>query len=299
MFRDFEELKSCIENSDRSTQQKKSFIEIVKKYCENKAILGWLSEVYDTEVFFKLVDLFHFLKQELDKKKKKTDREDIDIIFVAHGSIEEPLISASDLLPLSTIEDVLLYSPWNCAIDSCAAYGIATGNLRPEHRYFCCTKGSYCNIPDGNHWPTKLPLNWNSMKNAGGWSIPNILVSPLKEPEDQAWSGFVFLQSQYGEPGRNRVVIPYIFPQLFGYSMEIPLYVVTLALSLVLFIFPFKATFHLAACLSRSPSSLTEQADYLDKQYSVTIDHTTMTCPERVFYEHLELYRALRAVFDR
>ncbi|XP_034566414.1 uncharacterized protein LOC117831718 [Notolabrus celidotus] len=298
-FRDFEELKCCIENSDRSSEQKENFIKIVKKYCDNQDILRWLNEVYDTELFFKLVDLFYLLKQELDKKKKKTDREEIDIIFVAHGSIEEPLMSASSLLPLSTIEDVVLYSPWNCAIDSCSAYGIATGNLEPEQRVFLCTNNK-CPIPHDGHRPTKLPHCWNSMKNAGAWMIPNILVSPLRKPEDKAWKGFMFLQGTYGEPGRNRVVIPYMLPRVFGYSMTIPLYVVTLALSLVLFIFPFKATFHLAACLGRSsPTTLSEQGESLNQQYSCTIDDTAMTCPEGMFYEHPELYRALRAVFDQ
>ncbi|XP_034566412.1 uncharacterized protein LOC117831716 [Notolabrus celidotus] len=298
-FRDFEELKCCIENSDRSSKQKENFIKTVKKYCDNQVILGWLNKVYDTEVFFKLVDLFYLLKQELDKKKKKTDREEIDIIFVAHGSIEEPLMSASSLLPLSTIEDVVLYSPWNCAIDSCSAYGIATGNLEPEQRVFLCTNNK-CPTPHDGHRPTKLPHCWNSMKNAGARMIPNILVSPLRKPEDKAWKGFLFLQGKYGEPGRNRVVIPYMLPRVFGYSMTFPLYVVTLALSLVLFIFPFKATFHLAACLGRSsPTTLSEQGESLNQQYSCTIDDTAMTCPEGMFYEHPELYRALRAVFDR
>ncbi|XP_074552985.1 uncharacterized protein LOC141809720 [Halichoeres trimaculatus] len=300
MFKDFEEMKSCIENSNRSSEQMKKFIEIVKKYCNNETVLRWLNEVYNTAIFFKLVDTFYFLKQELDKKKKKTDRGKIDIIFVAHGSIEEPLIPASALLPLSTIEDVVLYSPWNCLIDSCAAYGIATGDLMPEDRYFCCSKGSPCSVPDNGHWPTTLPPYWNSMTNAREQIIPNIFVSPLRVPKDGAWDGFMFLQQRYGEPGRNRVVIPYIIPQLFGCTMTIPLYVVTLALSLVLFIFPFDATFHLAACLGRSSSTTLTQWDwYLNQQYSVTIDQTVMSCSESVFCQYPELYRALRAVFDR
>uniref|UniRef100_UPI0037E6FEAF uncharacterized protein n=1 Tax=Semicossyphus pulcher TaxID=241346 RepID=UPI0037E6FEAF len=297
MFQEFEELKCCIENSDRTSEQKKNFIKIVKRYCNNEAVLEWLKETYDTEVFFKLVDMFYFLKQELDKEKKKLDRENIDIIFVAHGCIEEPLIPASDLLPLSTIEDVILYSPWNCAIDACAAYGIATGNIQPENRIFCC-QGGGCQV--SNHRPNVLPNHWNSMKNAAGWMIPNISVSPLRKPEDLAWNGFVFLRDQYGRPGRNRVVIPYMLPEFFRFSGKVPFYVVTLALSLVLFIFPFKATVHLAACLGRaSGTTLSEQSVYLNQQYTCTIDHTIMTVPEEVFRAHPGLYRALRSVFDQ
>ncbi|CAJ1075497.1 uncharacterized protein LOC117831718 [Xyrichtys novacula] len=299
ILKDLEKLKSYIENSDRSHSQKQDFINIVKRYCDNKDVLAWLSETYDTDIFFKLVDIFYFLKQELDKKKKKTDREEIDIIFVAHGSIEDPLIMANSLLPLSTIEDVYLYSPWNCAIDAYAAYGIATGLIEPKHRIFGCIRANGCRIPDNGHYPANLPYYWNSMKNTGVGLIPNILVSPLKDPEDDAWNGFVFLQNTHGEPRKNRVVIPFIVPRLFSNFVTIPLYVVTLALSLVLFIFPFKATFHLAACLSRDSDTTLNGFDaYLNGQYSCTIDHSMMSSSMRLYHANPGLYNALRAVFD-
>ncbi|KAM6965876.1 uncharacterized protein LKV04_018374 [Tautogolabrus adspersus] len=267
MFKEFEVLKSCIENSNRSPQQKSDFIEIVTRYCQDQAILTWLSENYDTTIFFKLVDIFYFIKQMLDKKKKKTDREDIDIIFVAHGSIEEPLMPASTLLPLSTIKDVNLYSPWNCLIDSNVAYGIITGSIQPHHRTFGCAERRCQN--HNNHLPTKLPPYWNSMKNEGAGLIPNIIVEPLKS-EDPAWNGVVFLRETFGQPGTNRVFLPYTIPEgfeeRFGYSMAIPFYVVTLALSLVLFIFPFQATVHLAACLGRSSqTTLDGHGEYLNQ----------------------------------
>ncbi|XP_020496665.2 uncharacterized protein [Labrus bergylta] len=292
MFKEFQVLKSCIENSNRSPQQKRDFIEIVKRYCQDQAILSWLSENYDTEIFFKLVDIFYYIKQMLDKKKKKTDRENIDIIFVAHGSIEEPLMTASSLLPLSTIEDVILYSPWNSLIDSKVAYGIIKGSLQPHHRTFGCPQHRPCQI-HYNHPPTKLPPYWNSMKNAGAGLIPNIFVEALKSV-DPAWNGVVELRGIFGQPGTNRVFIPYRFP------LKIPFYVVTLALSLVLFIFPFRATVHLAACLGRSSEeTLSGHGEYLNQQYSCTIDGTYMSSADNMLYADPGLYGALQAWFDQ
>nr|XP_029134549.1 uncharacterized protein LOC114920590 [Labrus bergylta] len=290
MFKEFEVQKSCIENSNRSPQDKKDFIKFVKRYCQDQDILSRLSKNDDTEIF-KLMDIFYYIKQMLDEKKEYTDRENIDIIFVAHGLIEEPLMTASSLLPLSTIEDVILYSPWNSVIDSKVAYGIIKGSLQPHHRTFGCAKHCRCQNHN-NHQPTKLPPYWNSMKNAGAGRIPNIIVGPLKSV-DPAWNHMVELREIYGQPGTNRVFIPYRF------QMKIPFYVVTLALSLVLFIFPFRATVHLAACLGRSSQTLSGQGEYLNQQYSYTIDGTYMSSKENMSNADSELYRALQAWFDQ
>ncbi len=290
MFEKLAEVKRCIENSDRSSEEKETLIEFAVKMCEDEAVRRWLREDSGTEhlqAFFKLVDMF-------DKVKKKIDRdreENINIIFVAHGGIEEPMIPASTLLPLSTIKDVVLYSPWNCAINAHVAYGVATGEIQPQHRSFICSPKTGSQIPDILHQPTNLPNYWNSMKTAGGQKIPNIIVSPLGS-EDGAWESFRKLEIVFGRPGRNRIVIPFILPG----EVEVPFFVITLALSLVLFFSGFRATVHLAACLSKRERTLCE--DDLEKQYACTIDNTVMIPSKKMIFDrYLALYRALKAVF--
>ncbi|XP_041673419.1 uncharacterized protein LOC121529548 [Cheilinus undulatus] len=318
MLKDFETLKLCIENSNRTSKDIREFIEIAKKYFgTDSAVYKWAEE-NETE-FFKLIDLFKFMKEEIEKQQPNIDHKIIDVIFVAHGSIGDPAVNqpsrARDLLPLPSIQDVILYSPWNSAIDSNIAYGIATGRLQPEDRDFCC--GCQCGKDcdgdcecgcgcccgdDEKHQPTRLPPVWNSMRDAGDSLIPNITVSPLEKPEDPAWNEVLILQDKYGRPGRNRVVVPYNIPEPGGQSMDVPFSVVTLALALVLSVFGYKATVHLAACLGREPGTLSRQARPLNRQYAWAIDGTAMTCNEDMVDESEELSQLLeflRKIFDR
>ncbi len=289
------DVKSYIENSNRNSEAKEILIEFAIERCEDETVRTWLRENSESEVFFKLVDMFYFLKQKLDEEKKKADdTENIHIIFVAHGSIEESMVPSSCLLPLPTIKDVLLYSPWNCYIDANAAYGIATGHIEPQDREFKCGNKN-CQFPDKDHQPTYLPDHWNSMKEAGGL-IPNIQVSTLRKPEDHAWKRFQLLEDKHGRPGRNRIVIPFILPDCFG-SVSVPFFVITLALSLVLSFSGYRATVHLAACLGKSSDYRLDES-YLKYQYACTIDRTCMTCSEEKFsHRYPDLYRALKAVF--
>ena len=236
--------------------------------------------------------MFSFLQKELDKQKEKIDRDDIDIIFVAHGCIES-MIPASCLLPSPTIKDVLLYSPWNCVITADVAYGVATGRIEPQHRVFSCAGGN-CPYPDQYHQPENLPDHWNSMKKAGGQKVPNIIVGTLRKPEDSAWKRFEILQGVHGQPGRNRIVIPFMLPV----EMTVPFFVVTFVLSLVLYFTRFRATVHLAACLGKSSNETSLPVDYLKRQYAYTIDKTGMTTSWEMFLNReTDLYRAFKAVF--
>nr|XP_029134548.1 uncharacterized protein LOC109989308 [Labrus bergylta] len=60
-----------------------------------------------------------------------------------------------------------------------------------------------------------------------------------------------------------------------------------------------KATVHLAACLGRSSQTLSGQGEYLNQQYSYTIDGTYMSSKENMSNADSELYRALQAWFDQ
>lgn len=258
-------VQRCIENKHRNHKEKKTLIDT---FIEHKVIKRWLKENSDFEAFFKLLDLFHLLRKKLDKEEKKNHSNTVDITFVAHGSITGSVIPASCLLTLPAITDIILYSPWNCAITADAAYGVATGLMEPKHRGFCCIKKDDCKIPKQKHRPTKLPNEWNSMKKAGDRKIPNIMLGPLKQPKDDAWNRFEFLENTHGKPGRNRIVIPYT-----GKSKgAIPFFVVSLALSVVLSFSRFQATLHLVACLSKPKNEkMNLEEDALEEQYACTI----------------------------
>ncbi|XP_067333161.1 uncharacterized protein [Channa argus] len=253
--------------------------------CPDQTTRQWLRE--NSESFFQLVNMFTFLKKHIDEEEKKNHSDDVDIIFVAHGSIRLPMIPANCLMPLSNIRDVVLYSPWNCVTDAIVTYGVATGKIKPEHRIFYLSKNN-SKIPDEKRRPANLPNQWNSLKKAGGQKIPTLTVSPL-HPEVAVWERYESLTKKHGPPGRNRIVIPFFLPGqgIFSSSETVPVYVVTLALSLVLLSSRFKATVHLDTCLSKMSGEMNLDENHLKQQYSCAADDTGMTLSDDVFGETL------------
>ncbi|MEQ2159324.1 hypothetical protein GOODEAATRI_021639, partial [Goodea atripinnis] len=274
------EVHRDVHYSKRTRSDKRTtLMKLAEENCTNPTVLTWLRQ--NSHTFIKLVDIFNFLKKHIDEEEKKDHSDIVDITFVAHGSIGDFMIPASCLLPLASIRDVVLYSPWNCVIYADVAYSIATGRLKPEHRLFYCTKKDGCTVLDQMHRPKNLPDHWNSMKKAGDQMIPNIRVSPLKAPEDAYWARFEYLTKKYGPPGRNRIMIPFILPG--KESQSVPFSVVTLALSLVLLQSRFKATVHLDACLGDRSVGQKFDREYLEKQYSWAPDGTGMKCSSDIF----------------
>lgn len=102
--------------------------------CQDQSVRDWIGEHSESDTFFNLVDMFHFLKEKIDDEEKKNHSNKVDVAFLAHGSIRDPLVPVSCLLPLPTITDVVLYSPWNCVMHADAAYGVATGKMTPHDR---------------------------------------------------------------------------------------------------------------------------------------------------------------------
>ncbi|XP_047213800.1 uncharacterized protein LOC124864845 [Girardinichthys multiradiatus] len=263
----------------RIPDERSRLMKLAVENCTNQTVLTWLRVNSESDTFTKLVDMFNLLKTHIVAEEKKNHRNTVDITFVAHGSIGDFMIPASCLLPLASIRDVVLYSPWNCV--TCGlAYGIASGRLKPEHRIFYCSKKDGCTVPDQMHRPKNLPDHWNSMKKAGDQMIPNITVSPLR-PDDGVWKSFESLTKKHGSVGRNRIVIPFILPGKEAESF--PFSVVTLALSLVLLQSRFKATVHLDACLSDRSVGQKLERSYLDQQYACAIDSTGLAYSPEMF----------------
>ncbi|XP_030264020.1 uncharacterized protein LOC115575815 isoform X1 [Sparus aurata] len=319
---DLAEVRRIIESSDRSDEENQRLMVYIINKCPNAEIKESLKENFQSLVILPLVDMYRCLVEEFNKKEKLD--KDFDIIFVAHGEIDSFMFSANYLMPLPSIRDVVLYSPWNCAINADVAYGVATGSIQPHHRVFFRIPQQGCPVPDYVDPPDKLPNDWNSMSEAGGSRIPRILLSPLKDPNqkpevpgekpgDPAWNHVVFLQDRLGEPGRNRVLIPFTHQpwtdfakkiQFFdktGSFDKIPFWIVTLVLSVVLEVCGYRATVHLAACLDRSEEEFLNEAEL---QYGYTIDNTMMgSSEERIQSEnrkpkvHDAMYKFFKDMF--
>lgn len=242
--------------------------------------------------------MFNCIREKIDEEKKKRRRRKrpVRITFVAHGEIDSAyMIPASCLMPLSSITDVVLYSPWNCYITADAAYGIATGLIRLKDRIFVCADEECCRPFQKNHRPDVLPVRWNSMQREHR-VIPNIKVSPMNPPEDGAYMRFKFLEETHGAPGPDYVTVLYLPPG----PDDVPFYIITLVLSLVLFFCDYEASLHLAACLGDTCTSTCYMYNkhYLQLQYAYTIDNTGMTISSDKFpIKDPELYCALKALF--
>ncbi|CAB1421297.1 unnamed protein product, partial [Pleuronectes platessa] len=290
-------VKRIIENPNRSPEEERELLRYAIEACQIKEVQQWWNENQGIETFIKLVELFRLMKNQIINKSNEDKTNyfgwEVDIIFFAHGSITQPTIPASCLRPWPNIQDVLLYSPWNCLLRADAAYGIVTGLMQPWHRSFICASGSGCRNCYEGHWPRKLPSVWNSMKEAG--LIPNIMVSTITDPKDGAWTTFVDLTAEYGTPRRGRILVPFI---LGGQKVTIPFFIVTWVMSLVLFIFRIKATVHLAACLGDESTWCKFPREFLEHQYSYTVDGTGMTAQSMWPITHPDLYRNLQAMFN-
>ncbi|PWA15252.1 hypothetical protein CCH79_00020869, partial [Gambusia affinis] len=283
IFRRLAKIKRSIETKNKSSDDHQTLLKFALDTCKDESVRKWLRENADSKIFSNLVDMFQFLKEKIDEEEEKNHSNEVDITFVAHGAITASMMPASCLLPLTTVSDVVLYSPWNCYLEATAAYGIATGKIQPVHREFYCSPDRGCKVPDNRHRPKHLPDGWNSMKKTGNQEIPNIIVSPLKTPEDGVWKKFERLESRHGNPGRNHILIPLILPEEDDEDDEdIPLPVVTLALSLVLMFSRFQATLHLTVCLGKLSRKMKLDEEALKQQYACTIDFTGMTSADKM-----------------
>ncbi|KAF3700650.1 hypothetical protein EXN66_Car016338 [Channa argus] len=242
-FKRLADVLASLQKTKRSSSEKKVLLDFAMENCQEETVRQWIEENSESETFFKLVDVFHFLKEKIDEEEKENHSNNVDITLIARGESRDPMIPARCLRPLSTITDVVLPSPWNCVITA-----DATVTMKPQSRKF---------------YEYKDPKVPNEMM------IPNIMVSPL-QPEDGLWAQYKAFTNQNGKPGRNRIII-IILNQLNGKrishsSDRIPFSVVTLALSLVLLFSRFTATVHLS--LGDRSAGQKLDKDYLKEQYA-------------------------------
>ncbi|KAI4871456.1 hypothetical protein NFI96_004187 [Prochilodus magdalenae] len=238
----------------------------LSKHC--KEISYWIKV---TNGAVECLNLVRYLYKQLDRavaSQKEADSSkdrEVHIVLVGDGSITNQVCSSSSFVPLETITDTILYSPWNCAIDPKVTYGISAGCILPHHRAF--RNGE----PQG-----PLPGHWNSMAAQRGTGVPEIILGPLKTDLD----GILKVTAIAGALLKNpdRVVILYpsdgVFPVL---PKAMPL---SQIVAIIAFLFMFtpscKATIHLAAGLEyrgRTPPDV----NMWQNLYAYTPNGTVMT----------------------
>nr|XP_014353453.1 PREDICTED: uncharacterized protein LOC106706685 [Latimeria chalumnae] len=188
-----------------------------------------------------LCNLYFTIKAEVEKHMVTDQMDEVRIIFIAHGDIcGLPMIPGSSLMNSSTIRDVVLYPPWNCAIDSIVVLGIATGCIIPHHREF----------ENCNH-PANLPNDWNRASNALLQLMPQIIVTPVMQNEQilMTLNGFAAYFNVTLPP--RTIIIPYTVPAgNMQFFQQIPFQVLTAVIGLVGLVLGHETVIHLAACLS-------------------------------------------------
>ncbi|XP_048035677.1 uncharacterized protein LOC125261125 [Megalobrama amblycephala] len=270
-------------------QDEWAIINYIMGTCTDSTVVSWVQESAHQIEF---VNLLRFVMRNFGPTIENLTRPGgghIDIVFVAHGRIVDQFMPAGVLVPTRNIHDTILYSPWNCAIDAYAAFGIAQGLIKVTNRQFYNMRNRvYCD-------PYPLPDRWNSMRGSPH-DIPMILLSPVT-PKDAAWNLFNFLLNSADLFTGDRVIIPYLVPQdLVDAYAEIPLYMFIFLTSFILMLFGKTATVHLAACLVHAGSTV----EWWRRQYAYTLsDPTCMTMNMDFRPITSKLLDALILMFDR
>ncbi|XP_029913855.1 uncharacterized protein LOC115363726 [Myripristis murdjan] len=232
-FEKFFKVSHIIGKLEKIPDERMVLIELAMENCEDEATRKWLEENSQSQAFSELVGVFHYLKELIDDEEKKGHSREVDIILVARGSVDDDVIPASCLRPLDTIQDVLLYAPWSGLINANTEYNTARRWMVPYHRSFDKS--------------TNLPDQWSAKGEDRNQKVRNITLSPLG-PEGLTSKVLEHLKNNIDDfPERNCIVVPYLDPGNDGSSEGTPLFVVTVALSLVLIFSRFRATVHLAA----------------------------------------------------
>ncbi|KAI4894970.1 hypothetical protein NFI96_028732 [Prochilodus magdalenae] len=176
------------ENSFVKEKDRQRILDYIQATCHDPTILFWLDTCEDETVLNIISLLMNQLALEMRERSKRDeeDKEDIHIVFVAHGSITDQFVPAASLVS-ENITDTLLYSPWNCLIHANAAYGIAKGCIGLQQRQFLTCRGFNTN-PDPR---PVLPQHWNSMRKSKH-DVPQIVLFNL-------WVS----RNQYGIAFRN------------------------------------------------------------------------------------------------
>lgn len=287
------QMKNLIKNlggySLSMDENQQKIMDYIKGTCTDNRVLSWLQGITHQIEFVNLLKFCQERVGPIPEDLSTAGGDHIHIAFVAHGRIDDRFMPAGVLVPTPNIRDTILYSPWNCGIDSKAAFAIAQGFIHVTNRQF------YNKNTDAYCEPNPLPQHWNSMRGSLH-DIPVILLSPVT-PKDAAWA--LFQQFWMNRMDlEDRVIIPFIVPEdLVNAFGEIPLFILIFVASFILMLCNKTATVHLVACLGRGGTPL--RPVEWRTQYAYTSDGTWMSVNMDNRNINSVLFRALRSLFDR
>ncbi|XP_056627622.1 uncharacterized protein LOC130439179 isoform X1 [Triplophysa dalaica] len=194
-------IKSLRKYSLSMTETGQKIINWIIQSCTNDEVVSWLKTLPHQIQFLNLLTFFVLYLKSLPERLMNNAGGHIDIVIVAHGAITNVPLPASLLTP-PNIKDTVLYSPWNCLINSRVASAIAEGWNNTEGRHF------YNPNQPVLFEPNPLPDHWNHMQRSF-LPVPLIVLTPL-QPDEPAWKEFQSLQGHMDRDGR--VIIPYLVP---------------------------------------------------------------------------------------
>lgn len=118
------------------TENAQNIMNYIMGTCTDNSVVSWLQTLTHQIAFVNLLRFYlERLIYILDDFHKHQGKH-IDTVFVAHGRTVAEFMPAGGLVPVPTIHDTILYSPWNCKIDGSAAYSIAQGSINMINRNF-------------------------------------------------------------------------------------------------------------------------------------------------------------------
>lgn len=219
--------------------------------------------------------------------KSEPERKPINIIILAHGNIKNNLVSANDYFLSDAIESITFYAPWNCKIDSTAAMGILTCNLKPtEVEYWRLEYDEnlqpykkFIHKMDSKQFKDELPDRWNTIhrKNRDTIKIPDIILSPV-EISSKEWEQTMEMENIFDPPrvhDRTTLVFPYIGGDKEHISYLSDIIVIT-SICFHVYRRTSNIRFHVASCLNGELTN--DIRDLLEEQYACTPVNSVLSC---------------------
>ncbi|XP_048042515.1 uncharacterized protein LOC125266088 [Megalobrama amblycephala] len=151
------QLKNLIKNlggySLSMNQNERTIMDYIMGTCTDSTVVSWLQREINQIQFVNLIRFFMERLGPYLPKSREDGASHTHIVFVGHGTLADQFMPAGGLVPLPSITDTILYSPWNCSIDACAASAIAHGLIQVTNRTFYNTTDNmdYCEpdpLPD-------------------------------------------------------------------------------------------------------------------------------------------------------
>ena len=180
--------------------------------------------------------IFKFVKQKIeeDQDKKKKKERIVDLTFLAHGHVQNPLFPCTLHYLNERAEFIKLYVPWGCLLEATAAYGICTGMINVN------------NVQYSDVVLPAIPSDWNTLPK-DYTQIPEVVFTPVNTDEG-VYKALMNIASVIQGSARG-LVIPYFNPPGVTFLPTVPLWALSNAVAIVGSLLKMRFRIHIASCL--------------------------------------------------